>query len=689
MIMDNPAMAGAKVGVDIGGTFTDFAVVLPDGRRLTLKVPSTPRNPAAAVLAGLERLAREHGLEAAAVEVFAHGSTVATNAVLERKGARLGLLTTAGFRDTLEIGRQMRRQMYSIRLDPETPVFLAPGRFRYGIPGRIGPDGAEIEALDEGSVMAAVEQLIDDGIETLAVTFLFSFLNPSHEQTVRELVAARWPGLPISLSSDVDPSFREYERTAVTAFDAYIKPLINDYLARMEIDLAEAGVVATLQIMQSRGGLSSAAVARERPVRLFLSGPAAGVIGAQQEGRTAGIEDLITVDIGGTSCDIALISGSKPLLRGEGVIDGYSVRVPMVDVNAIGSGGGSIAWVDGGGGLRVGPQSAGSDPGPACYGKGGELPTVTDASIVLGLLDPDYFAGGNVRLDPDLAAAAIEAHVAAPLGLSVEDAALGIHRVLNAQMAEGIRLVSIRQGYDPRGFTLLTLGGAGALHGAALSEELGAAQVLIPRHPGVLSASGLLAAPTEHEASASFARPLDDVAMAEIKAALAELDRQAGRLMQAERVSGAAVEISYGADLCYIGQSYHLEIAFDPEGAAPLKTLYDDFLVDHDRVYGHAVKIPAKIVNLRTVHRVPAGPLPAAAAAYPAATAPSARMILTENGRVEARVVRRSELRPGDRLAGPMIIDQRDTTTWLPVGWRAEVLANESLLAAKQQETAA
>jgi N-methylhydantoinase A len=256
-------------------------------------------------------------------------------------------------------------------------------------------------------------------------------------------------------------------------------------------------------------------------------------------------------------------------------------------------------------------------------------------------------------------------------------------------MAEGIRLVSIRQGYDPRGFTLLTLGGAGALHGAALSEELGAAQVLIPRHPGVLSASGLLAAPTEHEASASFARPLDDVAMAEIKAALAELDRQAGRLMQAERVSGAAVEISYGADLCYIGQSYHLEIAFDPEGAAPLKTLYDDFLVDHDRVYGHAVKIPAKIVNLRTVHRVPAGPLPAAAAAYPAATAPSARMILTENGRVEARVVRRSELRPGDRLAGPMIIDQRDTTTWLPVGWRAEVLANESLLAAKQQETAA
>ena len=686
---DNPQQTGARVGVDIGGTFTDFAVALADGRRLTLKVPSTPQNPTEAVLSGLDRLAREHDLDPARVAVFAHGSTVATNAVLERKGARLGLLTTAGFRDTLEIGRQMRQQMYSVRLDPETPVFLAPGRFRHGIPGRIGPDGREIEPLDEAAVLAAAEQLIDDGIETLAVAFLFSFLNPNHEERVRALVGARWPDLPVSLSSEVDPAFREYERTVVTAFDAYIKPVINDYLLRLENELSAAGVGATLQIMQSRGGLSSAAVARRRPVRLFLSGPAAGVIGGQQEGHAAAIEDLITVDIGGTSCDIALISGAKPLLRHEGMIDGYSVRVPMVDVNAIGSGGGSIAWLDGGGGLRVGPQSAGADPGPACYGQAGDLPTVTDASVVLGLLDPDYFAGGGVRLDADLAAAAIETHIATPLQMSVEDAALGIHRVLNAQMAEGIRLVSIRQGYDPRGFTLLTLGGAGALHGAALAEELGAGQVLIPRHPGVLSASGLLAAPIEHEVSASFAQPLDDVSMAEISAALADLDRQADQLMQAERIGARAVEISYAADLCYIGQSYHLEIALDPAGATPLKTLYEDFLVDHDRVYGHAVEIPARIVNLRTVHRVLPAAIPDAASDHAATETASTRSILSENGRVDAQVVRRDGLQAGQHLTGPAIIEQRDTTTWLPPGWRAEVLANGSLLATKEQEATA
>jgi N-methylhydantoinase A/oxoprolinase/acetone carboxylase beta subunit len=687
VIMDQSEDIQVRLGVDIGGTFTDFSLVFPDGQRHTLKLPSTPRDPSEAVLAGLERLSQEHDFEPAAVDVMAHGSTVATNAVLERKGARLGLLTTKGFRDTLEIGRQMRRQMYSVRLDPETPVFLAPGRYRIGIPGRMGPDGREIEPLDETAVLKAVESLLEDGIETLAVAFLFAFLNPAHEDRVRQLVSSRWPDLPVSLSCEVDPAFREYERTVVTAFDAYIKPLINDYLARLESGIGDAGVPAPLQIMQSRGGLTGAAVARERPVRLFLSGPAAGVIGGRQEGEAAGIEQIITVDIGGTSCDIALISEAKPLLRQEGLIDGYSVRVPMVDVNAIGAGGGSIAWLDSAGGLRVGPQSTGSDPGPACYCKGGDKATVTDASVVLGLLDPTYFAGGDVNLDPDLAARAIETNIAGPLGLSVEDAALGIHRVLNAQMAEGIRLVSIRQGYDPRGFTLLALGGAGALHAALLAEELGAGRILIPRHPGVLSATGLLAAPTEHEVSASFARPLDDVGMDEVMAALQDLDRQAERLMSTEADAGAAHETVYSADVCYIGQSYHLEVAFDPDHARPIERLYDDFLIAHERVYGHAVNSPARIVNLRSVHRRHARALPVPAPVWDDAPAPGSRTILTENGRVEASVLRRAGLRPGDRVAGPAIIEQRDTTVWLPLRWRAAVLANGSLLATHDGES--
>ena len=673
-------LAGALVGVDVGGTFTDFACILPDGQRLALKVPSTPADPSRAVLNGLERLVTEHGIEAADVSVFAHGTTVATNAVLERKGATLGLLTTEGFRDTLEIGRQMRQQMYSVRLDPETPIFLAPGRFRRGVPERVDATGAVIQVLDETALLATVADLVEAGIESLAIAFLFSFLNPTHERRAAELISERWPDLPLSLSCEVDPAFREYERTVVTTFDAYIKPVINRYLERLEAELASAGVPATLRIMQSRGGLSSSVVARERPVRLFLSGPAAGVIGGRQEGIEAGITDLITVDIGGTSCDIALISQAKPMLRHEGKIDGYAVRVPMVDVNAIGSGGGSIAWIDGAGGLRVGPHSAGSDPGPACYGRGGEEATVTDASLVLGLLDPDYFAGGGLALDPNLAREVLENKIAEPLGLTVEQAALGIHRVLNAQMAEGIRLVSVRQGYDPRDFTLLGLGGAGALHAAALAEELGVGQVLVPRRPGVLSAAGLLAAPVEHEVSTSFARPLADLDLSEVRSTLGELDQRAEKLMAVERIGEADVEISYAADVCYIGQSYHLEVPLEIDTPDPLDKLYRDFLVAHDRVYGHSVEGPARMVNLHAVHWVQAGEPTAEIVAAIDGEAMPERQVLTESGPVTSRVLRRAGLAPGETLQGPVVVEQADTTVWIPPRWRAEVLDNAALL---------
>src|SRR4051812_12502841 len=483
-----------RIGVDIGGTFTDVVVRRPGSPSRIMKIPTTRSDPSIAVLEALKRMQKEWGLAPHEVARFVHGTTVATNAVLERKGAKVGIITTEGFRDVLEIGRQMRHQMYQLALDPETPTFLAPGRMRHEVRERISATGEVLKPLDEAAVADAADALVAAGAKAIAVVFLFSFLDDTHEKRAREIILARHPEVFVSLSSEVDPAFREYERTVVTAFDAYVKPVVDNYLARLEGGLGEAGGTAPLQGMQSRGGLTVAPIARERPVRLFLSGPAAGVIGGRIAGASAGADDLITIDVGGTSADIALISRRKPMLRPEGLVAGYPIRVAMVDVNTIGAGGGSIAHLDVSGGLRVGPQSAGSDPGPACYGLGGAEATVTDASVVLGYLDPGFFAGGKLKLRPDLAERAVTERIAAPLGMTAAQAALGIHRVLNTQMAEGIRLVSVRQGVDPRGYALLPLGGAGGLHATALARELDITKVIVPRIPGVLAAAGLLAA---------------------------------------------------------------------------------------------------------------------------------------------------------------------------------------------------
>ena len=486
-------VATMQVGVDIGGTFTDLVASDGDGNVTSLKISSTRGAESQAVRQALAQLLAERGLPPNAISRFVHGTTVATNAVLERKGAKIGLLTTEGFRDVLQMGRQNRNSLYDLFFQPTSPTFLVPGSLRREVRERIGPDGTVVTPLDRSSLHDAIDVLLQAGVEAVAVCFLFSFVNGEHERIARRMIAARAPGLAVSLSCEVDPLFREYERTCTTAFDAYVKPRLRGYLAAIGEDLAAADVSAPPQIMQSRGGVVGFATALERPGRLFLSGPAAGVIGGQMVGEQVGIRDLITIDIGGTSSDIALIADGRPGLRSEGLVDGYVVRVPMVDVNAIGAGGGSITWIDGAGGLRVGPHSAGAVPGPACYGKGGTDATVTDASIVLGYIDPEYFAGGALKLQPDLAAKAVAETVAEPLGLTLEYAALGIHRVVNAQMAEGIRLVSVKRGVDPRRFTLMPLGGGGAVHATALAEELGMTRIVVPLMPGVLSAMGLLA----------------------------------------------------------------------------------------------------------------------------------------------------------------------------------------------------
>jgi N-methylhydantoinase A len=667
---------GLSIGVDIGGTFTDVVIRRPGAPTRIMKVPTTRGDPSLAVLAALAQMETDWNLPAAQVRRFVHGTTVATNAVLERKGACVGLITTRGFRDVLEIGRQMRHQMYDLALDPETATFLAPGRFRREVAERIGPKGEVLAPLDEDGLARTADELVAGGAQTIAVVFLFSFLNDAHERRAREIIAARHPDVFVSLSCEVDPAFREYERTVVTAFDAYVKPVVDRYLANLAAGLEAARVPAPLQIMQSRGGISGAATARLRPVRLFLSGPAAGVIGARIAGAAAGAGDLITVDIGGTSCDIALIENGVPALRSEGRIDGYPVRVSMVDVNSIGSGGGSIAWLDAARGLKVGPRSAGADPGPACYGLGGTEPTVTDASVVLGYLDPDHFAGGRMKLDPALARDVIARVIAHPLNLTVEQAALGIHRILNAQVAEGIRLVSIRQGHDPRRFTLLPLGGAGALHACALAEELGIGRIIVPPNPGVLSAAGLLAAPVEHEISAALPRAADQLDTAEVRNVLDRLDARCDTLMAQENVSPGTVARSYFADVCYAGQGYHLEVPFAPDAAAPFAAMTAAFYAAHDRTYGFAPQAPIRLVNLRTVHRADAG-APTPEDWRPSHGSPLRRrtnVLLPEHrAPVAAAVYDRAALQAGATIAGPAIVEQDDTTTLLTPGWRGRV----------------
>ncbi|MGI9476458.1 MAG: hydantoinase/oxoprolinase family protein [Hyphomicrobiaceae bacterium] len=676
-------MAATSIGIDIGGTFTDVVVCGPAGAHI-LKLPTTSANPGDAVIAAVRELRERDVLEHNEIARLAHGTTIATNAVLERKGAKVGLIATEGFDDVLELGRQIRHQLYDLVLAPETPGWLAPGALRIGIRERLAADGSVVDAIDHASVRQAVEQLLAADVEAIAVCLLFSFRNLSHEHAVREIIADVAPDLPVSLSCEVDPAFREYERTVVTAFDAYIKPRVSTYLKTISEGLHREGIKAPLQIMQSRGGLAGMETAQHRPVRLFLSGPAAGVLGGAAVGEENGLANLVTIDVGGTSSDIALVTNGQPMVRRETDIGGYQVRVPMLDVTTLGAGGGSIAWIDSGGGLRVGPQSAGAEPGPACYGRGGSEPTVTDASIVLGYLDPDFFAGGRFALDRHRAIVSIEEHIAKPLGISVEAAAIGIHRIANAHMADGIRLVSVNRGHDVRDFTLVALGGAGGLHVAALADELDVNRVLIPRYPGVLSAGGLLAAPIEHEFSSAFHTPLVNAEIDEVRAVFETLDCAVQARMEHEQVDGLPYERVYAADVGYRGQSHFLEVAFQHDRPDALARLYDDFEASHERINGLKTGAPAAIVNLRVVHRarlakVDLGAVPAKHSGRSRKAEREVRFPHSDK-MSPVPVHDRALLGADEALEGPAIIEQDDTTTLLPAGWTARVVSGAALL---------
>jgi N-methylhydantoinase A/oxoprolinase/acetone carboxylase beta subunit len=674
-----------QLGVDIGGTFTDIVALDGVGRLHLAKVPTTPKDLLRGVADAVRRVLALAGAEPAAVTRFIHGTTVATNAVLEQTGAVTGLLMTEGFEDVLELGRQKRSRMYDLDMDAETPAFLAPRRRRVGIRERLDARGRVVTPLDETQVRAEVRRLRDAGVQALAVCYLFSFLDPTHERRTRELVREVAPELAVSLSSEVDPTFREYERCCVTAFDAYLGPLVARYLAGLGAALRGAGVTAVPQIMRSRGGIVSAAVAARQPVTLFLSGPAGGVIGARVAAERSGVRDFISLDMGGTSNDVSVVHGGRPAVVAEGRIGPYPVRTPMVDVTTIGAGGGSLAWLDGAGGLRVGPQSAGAEPGPACYGRGGDRPTVTDASVVLGYLNPEHFAGGSLRLDAGAAARAV-ATVAAPLGLDVVAAAAGIHRVVNARMADQIRLMTIQRGHDPRGLTLVLLGGAGPVHGVALAEELGLDDVLVPEAPGVLSALGLLAAPVEHEHARTHPGVVEAADLAAVNGLLRELDAAGRARMREEGVPEAGVEVAYAADMRYVGQAYELSVPIRaPLAPADLGGVEAAFHAAHERIYGYArTGQPVEFVNFRAVHthRVPPPRIRTSvrmAGSVADARVGGRRAHFAPAGFVATPVYARERLPAGVRLAGPAIVEQADTTIVVPPGWAAEVEASGNL----------
>ena len=593
--------------------------------------------------------------------------------MVQRKGAKTAVFTTKGFEDVLEIGRLKRNRMYDLNIDVQTPVFLAPRRLRVGVPERLDPDGKVILPLDEAFVAEAITDMrTRHGIEAVAVVYLYSFKDGTHERRTHDIIKNLYPDLFVSLSSEVNPIFREYERTVVTTFDAYMRPAVETFMATLERQLRDFGMDAEVHVMQSRGGVTSTRIAAQRPVNLFLSGPAAGVVGGAQLAQATGHPDVVTIDIGGTSSDVALISDGVPSVNPSGEIAGYTVPISMVGINTIGAGGGSLLWMDASDMMRVGPGSAGSDPGPACYGRGGTEPTITDASLLLNYLNPLDFAGGEVQLDLGAAERAL-AGIADRMGMSGVEAALGALRIINVQMAEQIRLITIKKGHDPRQFTLMAFGGAGPLHAGALASMLGMKGCLIPQTPGVLSAFGLLSANVEVEQQTSYLTRIEGIEDADpdnLAATLKGLEDSCLDIMRADGISVENAHARYSADLRYIGQSHEITVplADGVGGDETIRRVIKDYEDQYVRLYGFSNKTDVEIVNLRAVAYKPAEPLDDLHLHGPEGDedgAPGERDVwfLGSDRALTTSIYQRDRLRPGLSITGPAIIEQADTTT--------------------------
>ena len=663
------------VGVDIGGTFTDF-VWVEDGALRALKLPTAPAQEEG-FLAGLERL------PATKIDRIVHGTTVATNALLEGRWAKTVLITTAGFRDVLEIGRQNRPSLYDLFC--ERPAPIVPREWRLEVPERVDAHGQVVRPLDEEAVKELARVIAESGVESVAVVFLFSFLNPTHERRVREILREEGVEVPITLSCEVLPEFREYERASTTVLTAALRPVVEGYLSRLAAALASRGMGVPLLVMQSNGGVAGVEEAGRMAAALLLSGPAGGVIGARRVGLAAGFSDLITLDMGGTSADVSLIRDGEITLTPEREIAGRPVRLPMVDVHTVGAGGGSIAWIEPGGGLRVGPQSAGAVPGPACYGRGGTEPTVTDAHLLLGHLSGERPLGGLPPLSSERAGKAVGV-IARALSLPLEEAAWGILEVAEATMERAIRVISVERGHDPRDFTLVAFGGAGPLHGASLARKLGIPRVLVPTCAGVLSALGLISAELRHTFVRSLVAPLEEVPPERINEVLAEFRRKAERILAAEGVPEGARRYRPAADLRYRGQAYELTLPLPdrPLAGEDLRELADRFHREHERLYGYAVpEEPVELVNLRllAVGETEAPELPVVSASGSLKEALiERRRVYFGDGWAEAPIYARERLPAGAEFPGPAVVEGNESTCLVPPRSRAYVDAYGNLV---------
>jgi len=671
------------VGADVGGTFTDVTVVdVPNQRVYLHKLPSTPENPAVAIITGVRQVLADNGIEPGTVGYLVHGTTVATNALIERKGAKTALLTTAGIADLLEIGRQTRPSLYHLKQGK--PVPLIPGSLRYEVDERTLATGEVLRPLDEAEVRRVCRQARSQGVSAIAVCFLFAFLNPGAEQAAARIVREEFADVPefyVSASHEVVPEFREYPRLSTTVLNAYLGPTVKRYMQRFGHEARALGVGVDPYIMQSNGGIISIAEACERPVKTVLSGPSAGVVAAARLSDVLGVPNLITLDMGGTSTDISLIVDRQPQVTHERVVEGFPARTQMLDITSIGAGGGSIAYLDAGGALKVGPESAGAVPGPACYLRGGTRPTVTDANLVLGKLGAASLLNGKMALSVAAAQEALERHLCRTSGLSATAAGQGILSVVNANMTRAVRVVTVERGYDPRDFALLAFGGAGPLHASALALELGIPRIIVPPSPGMTCALGLLQTDVKTDFVRSRRLASEPASAGWIRRFFEEMQAEATRVLDGEGIPPGLRVFHATVEARYRGQNYELRVPFDLAvlTTGDLGPVVRHFHEQHRRKYGHSA--PEQAVEfvtyrLTAVGHVPKAPLFEEAEVAEGAPEPfDARPVYfdAEGQFVSTRLYRREAFRRGHVLEGPAVIEQMDSTTVLHPEQRLEV----------------
>jgi N-methylhydantoinase A len=676
------------VGIDVGGTFTDLtAVDEATGRVVVTKVPSRPRDESTAVLAGLQAL----GIAGRDVRRLVHGTTVGTNAVLERRGARVAIVTTAGFRDLIEIGRT-KRNIPALFV----PTFVRPKpvverKHRFEVAERLAADGAVLVPLDPASVERALDDAAAAGAEALAVCFLHAYLNPAHERAVADAAKGRYPGVPVSCSADVVAEYREFERFSTTVLNAYLQPLMDGYLAGLEERLRATGYAHGVLTVASSGGMMTTETARRLPIKTIFSGPAGGVSQACFVGETAGVRDFITYDMGGTSTDVCLVRDLAPLTTSDGMLGAFPVKVPQLDMHSVGAGGGSVAWVDVDGSLQVGPRSAGATPGPAAYGLGGTEPTVTDANVVLGRIGTTRRLGGSIAIDRERAHRALgDLGTRLGRGLTVEALAEGIVRIAVARMTSAIREISIQRGHDPRDFTLIAFGGAGPMHALALAQEIGIPRVLVPRHPGNFSALGLLASQIKHDDVRTRVGPLRDRLTAAGELFL-EMERAARSQLELEGFEPAQQRLLRSLDLRYQSQAFELNVALgESDAAGPgLPAIEADFHRQHLQAYGHAnAEAPIELVNARlTAYGLvpkPAGERYRSTAASIDAAFAERRRVWLDGAANDCPVWERERLPEHAAFRGPAIVEEFGATTVVPPGWRGVVDEHGNLRFARE-----